>query len=97
MAEAASKTSPTWFLYIVETSAGALYTGITTDVERRFAEHAESGKKTARFLRGKGPLTLKFSTEIGTKSQALKAELAVKAKSRSEKLRLIDLGKLDLT
>ena len=47
-----------WQLYIVRTAAGALYTGITTDVTRRVNQH-QSGRG-ARALRGKGPLDLVF-------------------------------------
>ena len=49
-----------WFIYIIRCADGSLYTGITTDVSRRFAEHARSGPRAARYLRGRGPLTLVF-------------------------------------
>lgn len=88
-----TRPSP-WFLYIIETSAGALYTGITTDIERRFAEHNDNGKKTARFLRGKGPLRLLFNTDVGDRSTALRMEAAVKKLSREKKRLLINTGKL---
>jgi putative endonuclease len=48
-----------WFLYLVRTEDDKLYTGITTDVERRFHQH-QSGKG-AKALRGKGELQLAFS------------------------------------
>ena len=42
-----------YYLYMIRTRRGALYTGITTDVDRRFAEHQAGGPKAARYLRGR--------------------------------------------
>jgi|GEM_PF-258985 len=77
-----------WFVYMIETAAGRLYTGITKDVSRRFNEHVD-GKRGARALRGKGPLTLRFYEKVGSHSRALKLEYAVKQLSRREKLAII--------
>ena len=76
-----------WYLYILRCGDGSLYSGITTDVQRRLAEH-RSGKG-AKYTRGRGPLTLVYQEECGTHSDALKRELAVKALTRSEKEALI--------
>ena len=76
-----------WFLYLIRCKSGQLYTGITTDVERRFAEH-ESGKG-AKFLRGKSPLQLVYQKKVGSRSEALKAELMVKKLSKADKEELI--------
>jgi len=78
-----------WYLYLVETAAGQLYCGITLDVNRRFQEHCSNGRRTARFLRGKGPLLLRFAALAGTHGDALRAEIQVKKLSRAQKLRLI--------
>ncbi len=48
-----------WYLYLIQTAAGALYTGVSTDVERRFTAHSRG--QGAKALRGRGPLTLVFS------------------------------------
>ena len=80
---------PVWSLYLIQTAAGALYCGVTTDVERRFAEHQTGGAKAARFLKGKGPLTLMYQAEVGNRSQALKMEYRVKQLSRAEKDKLV--------
>ena len=77
----------TWKLYILRCADGTLYTGITTDVERRFAEH--SSGKGAKYTRGRAPLELVHSEDCGDKSTALKRELEVKALPREEKLKLI--------
>lgn len=78
-----------WHLYLVRTAAGALYTGITTDVERRFAEHQAGAPKGARSLRGKGPLTLEFSAEVGNRAEASRLEWQVKRWPRTRKEALV--------
>jgi putative endonuclease len=79
-----------WILYLVRTSNGDLYTGISTDVGRRFAEHQAGGKKAARYLRGKGPLELVFNQKVGDRSSALKAETAVKKLTKAAKEKLLN-------
>ncbi len=77
-----------WYLYIIKCNNDSLYTGITTDVERRFNEHNGS-KLGAKFLRGKSPLTLMYSAQVGDKSRASKMEYRVKKLSRIQKEKLI--------
>ncbi|MEL4431874.1 GIY-YIG nuclease family protein [Shewanella mangrovisoli] len=79
-----------WYLYLIRCANGHLYTGITTDVARRFNEHQSNGPKAAKYLRGKGPLTLMYQEQVGTRSDALKREIAVKKLSRAQKLGLIE-------
>nr|WP_251978491.1 MULTISPECIES: GIY-YIG nuclease family protein [unclassified Salinicola] len=76
-----------WYLYLIETARGALYTGITTDVARRFAQH-EAGKG-ARALRGKGPLTLVHAEWVGDHGEALRREAAVKRLRAAQKWRWV--------
>lgn len=78
----------TWKLYILRCGDGSLYTGITTDVEKRLEAH-RSGKG-AKYTRGRGPLELVYSEECGTHSDALKRELEIKALPRDEKLKIIE-------
>lgn len=78
---------PSWFIYLVRTRSNALYCGITTDVDRRFKQH-QTGKG-AKFLRGKGPLTLVWSDQVATKSLALKYEIKVKKLPKIKKEQLI--------
>ncbi|MEL4390429.1 GIY-YIG nuclease family protein [Shewanella xiamenensis] len=82
----------TWYLYLIRCANGHLYTGITTDVARRFNEHQSSSPKAAKYLRGKGPLTLMYQETVGSRGDALRREIAVKKLSRSQKLALIALG-----
>jgi putative endonuclease len=86
------KTASEWFLYIVECADGRVYTGITTDVERRFIEHSEGGIKGAKALRGKGPLKLVFKQKMLNRSDASIAESAIKKLSKQQKLLLIAKG-----
>lgn len=75
----------TWSLYIIRCGDSSLYTGITTDVERRFKEHLEQGPKCAKYLRGRGPLELVYSQQVGNRADALRKELQIKALSKSDK------------
>jgi len=79
-----------WSLYLIRVNNGDLYTGISSDVERRFAEHVSGGKKAARYLRGKGPIRLVYNLKIGSRSEALKAEAAVKKLPKSTKEDLVN-------
>ena len=76
-----------WHLYILRCADGTLYTGITTDVDKRFETHCAG--KGAKYTRGRSPLTLVYREECGDHSSALKRELEVKKLSRQEKEQLI--------
>ena len=75
-----------WYLYILRCGDGSLYTGITTDVQRRLAEH-RSGKG-AKYTRGRGPLQLRYMENCADHSCALKREIAVKRLPREKKWEL---------
>lgn len=96
MTVAPDETTEGWFLYMIEQASGQLYTGITRDVARRFAEHQSNSSRTARALRGKGPLKLVFHTPAGNHSQALKLELQIKKLQRYKKLQIVT-GKIDIS
>ena len=74
-----------WYLYLIRTRMGNLYTGITKDVQKRFKEHQEGGTKAAKYLKGKKPLKLEFYKKIGSRSQALKAEAKIKKWPKEKK------------
>ena len=76
-----------WYLYILRCKDGSLYTGITTDVEKRLEAH-RSGKG-AKYTRGRGPLELVYKEECGDRSNALRREAEIKRLPRDEKLKLI--------
>jgi len=79
-----------WFLYLIRCKNGRLYTGITTDVERRFEEHRNGGRKGSRYLRGKAPLKLVMKKKVGNRSMALKIEAKVKKLPKTKKELLVD-------
>ena len=76
-----------WYLYILRCGDGTLYTGITTDVEKRLEAH-RSGKG-AKYTRGRSPLELIYREKCGSHSDALKRELTVKKLSREQKEMLL--------
>lgn len=78
-----------WYLYMVQTAAGTLYTGISTDPARRLRQHSGKLAGGAKALRGKGPLTLVYSQSLSNKSAAAKAEYQLKQLPRAAKLALI--------
>lgn len=78
-----------WWLYLVRMANGHLYCGVTTDVERRFAEHCAGGPKGAKALKGKGPLQLAFTYNAGEKSQAMRLEWHIKQWPKARKEALI--------
>jgi putative endonuclease len=81
-----------WYLYLVRCRDGSLYTGITTDVARRLAEHRENDGTGAKYLRGRGPLKLVYQKKIGDKGLALAVEIRVKKLSRARKEELVKTG-----
>lgn len=78
---------PIWYLYILRCKDGSLYTGITTDVEKRLEAHR--GGHGAKYTRSRGPLELVYREECGSHSDALKREWEVKQLKRCQKQQLI--------
>ena len=83
-----------WHLYVVRTVNGALYAGVTTDVMRRYREHAAGGPKAAKFLRANPPSELVFTRRIGSRALALKVEYWFKRLSRHRKEAIVKSGRL---
>ena len=81
-----------WSVYLIRCGDGSLYTGIATDVDRRFTEHLSQGPKTAKYLRGRLPLELIYRREIGNRSEASKEELRIKRLGVKGKLALVGEG-----
>jgi putative endonuclease len=76
-----------YFLYILECSDGSLYTGITTDVERRFTEH--QNKKGGHYTSSRGVTRVAYRESHPDRSKALRRESEIKSWGRAEKLTLI--------
>lgn len=79
-----------WFVYIILATDGQLYTGITTDIQRRWSEHT-SGKAGAKYFRGRAPETLCFLETGHSRSTASQREAAIKKLTRAAKLELIHM------
>ena len=83
----------TWYLYILECKDGTLYTGVTTDVERRLHEHNNT-KKGAKYTSTRRPVRLLGYYKVGnSRSTALSEECIVKKLSHRDKRRLITSDK----
>ena len=78
------------FCYIVECADGSLYTGWTTDIERRVATH-NSGKG-AKYTRSRRPVRLVWSRQVDFKENAMSLERKIKAMTRKNKLEVIRQG-----
>ncbi|CAV25794.1 GIY-YIG nuclease family protein [Vibrio sp. 10N.222.54.F12] len=78
-----------WVVYLIRNRHNALYCGVTNNLERRFEQH-QTGKG-AKALKGKGPLKLVWSIGVGSKSEALKTEYAIKQLPKSRKEKLVSL------
>lgn len=76
----------TWHCYLVRCADGTLYCGVTSDVAKRVAAH--NAGKGAKYTAPRTPVTLVWSEACGTRGDALRRELAIKAMSRASKLRL---------
>ncbi|HEY9072343.1 MAG TPA: GIY-YIG nuclease family protein [Candidatus Ozemobacteraceae bacterium] len=76
-----------WFVYIVRCRDGTLYTGVTTDLDRRVQQHNDG--TGARYTRSRRPVRLVHAEPCHNRGDALRRELAIKALSRDEKQLLI--------
>ena len=81
--------APQWAVYIIEASDSSLYTGISTDPERRLREHRSAGRG-ARFFRGREPRALLYIEAGHSRSSACCREAEIKRWSRARKIELIN-------
>lgn len=79
-----------YFVYLIECSDGTLYTGMTTNVERRFKEHASG--RGGHYTSSKEVLKVVYTEEYPNRSSALKREAQIKRWKREKKLELINKG-----
>ncbi len=84
-------TKSTWFVYMLRCADGSLYTGVTTDVERRVKEHnGEGGKcKGAKYTKARRPVVLVYSKTAANRSCAQVKESQLKKLSKLEKTKLL--------
>ena len=85
--------SSRWFVYIIQSIGGRLYTGITTDVERRLRQHNGELVGGARYTRTDRPWIVVHVEKFKGQGEALKREAAIKKFSRARKLKLAGIAK----
>ena len=76
---------PIWSVYMIRTMDGRLYSGVSTDVSRRYGEHLAGGVRAAKYLKAHRPQALVFFQPIGSRSLAQKVEYRLKGLSRGQK------------
>ncbi len=77
-----------WFVYMLQCSDDSLYTGVTTDIDRRLAEHNES-PLGSKYTRARRPVTLTWFEQCDSRSSATIREAEIKNLDRAQKLELI--------
>lgn len=78
-----------WYVYILLCADNSLYTGITNDVNKRFADHKAG--KGGKYTRSHTPIKIIYTEPFPTKSEALKRELEIKHWTRSQKIHNLHL------
>jgi len=78
-----------WYVYLLLCSDNSLYTGITTDVNKRFLDH-KNGKGGA-YTRSHPPVKIVYSEKLKDKSSALKRELQIKSWSKQKKIEVLQI------
>ncbi|MEK7142198.1 MAG: GIY-YIG nuclease family protein [Patescibacteria group bacterium] len=79
-----------YFVYLIQCDGGSIYTGITTDIKRRFKEHQD--KVGGHYTRAHNVEKILYTEECQTRSEALKREAEIKKLSRGKKLELIKMS-----
>jgi putative endonuclease len=78
-----------WFIYIVRCTDNTLYTGITTNLERRIDEH-NNGDVGAKYTRSRRPVKMVYHERAENRSQASRREYQIKKMSLQNKLKMIE-------
>lgn len=81
--------SSPWWVYMIETHSNKLYTGITTDVERRFRQHKGELKGGARFFYSSPAAAIVYREASESRSSASRREAEIKKLTRQQKLDLV--------
>lgn len=78
-----------YYIYILRCTDNSLYTGITTDVKRRFEEHLSGKYQGAKYTRSRKPVSVEAVWNCQTRSDASKLECALKNLTKAQKEKLI--------
>lgn len=81
--------SDSWVVYILRCSDNTLYTGITNNLNKRLQIHNDGVADSAKYTRGRRPVTLLYSEERDSRADATRREYEIKQLSRENKLELI--------
>lgn len=81
------RLTPEWFVYVVRCADRSLYTGVTTDAERRVAEHNDG--RGARYTRSRCPVALVYVEKVDDRGSALRREHEIKRMTAEGKRRLV--------
>ena len=84
----ASASTAAWCVYLLRCADGSLYTGVTTDVVRRVAEHNGDGSQGARYTHSRRPVQLVHVEPAANRAEASRREAAIKQLDRARKLAL---------
>lgn len=76
-----------WSVYMIQCSDGSLYTGISTDVERRFSQHVSG--KGAKYFRGRQPIGIVYLEKGHSRQSASRREHAIKKMPPAQKRALL--------
>jgi putative endonuclease len=88
--EPSKTTIGCWFVYILRCADNSLYTGITTDVNKRLNQHNGIDKNGAKYTRGRQPVILVYQESSVSRSTASKREIAIKRLKKYQKEGLIN-------
>ncbi len=86
-----NKSGRQYVLYILLCADTTLYTGITTDIDRRLREH-NTGKAGAKYTRTRRPVKIVYLKKYKDRSSASRAEAIMKKLSREKKLALVTVN-----
>jgi len=84
----------TWYVYIILCTDSTLYTGITTDINKRWSQHCQL--KGAKYFRGRKPQNYVYIETGHDRSSASKRESVIKKMKRTDKFQLIQSSSNDL-
>ncbi len=82
----------TWSIYLLRDETNSLYTGISTDVQRRLVQHQQGTRSGAKYTRSKKQLDLVYSCALGNRSLASRAEYRLKRLVKDEKEKIVTGG-----
>jgi len=92
--ESPALTDPPWFVYILRCADDTLYTGVTTDIDKRLKQHNGIEKNGAKYTRGRQPVKLVYQEYSDSRATACKREHVIKSLKKHEKELIIEQHQL---